>query len=507
MAAHMTSRFIPQNKSLRWKIMSCISALLVLVSASLFCFIFLNRISINILSETYNSNAKLNTFQKNITDLEYSMEVYVTYRTYESIDNYYTARVKVEDMRKTMVHSPSTNEIIHREYIVNQLAENFVLLSSRAVSERRANMEKGDSYEKSLECFKILQNEISSLNTLLMENNAGIYMENRKRILALTEISTLFFIVYFLFLLVFLYTMVTRILRPLKDISSVADRVADRDFDIPLFNKTSNDEIGRICRAFDRMIISIREYINTIWEKARTENELREKEMEMQALYSKAQLKAFQSQINPHFLFNTLNTGAQLAMMEGADKTCSFIEQTSDFFRYNLQHKEMTATISEELGMVDSFVYIMKVRFGQRLEFEKIVPENNFPQILPVMTLQPLVENCIKHGLLNTKGKVTLSVTESPEFVTLEISDNGTGMEGEKRKDILMRSKSTDTSSWQTEIAAEKIAVDGEKNTGIGLINVFSRLRLFFQRDDIFDIISGNNEPGTKFILRIPKNV
>jgi len=153
--------------------------------------------------------------------------------------------------------------------------------------------------------------------------------------------------------------------------------VAQQDFDVPLFNKKSHDEIGNICRAFDRMIISIREYIDKIWEKARTENELRERQMEMQALYADAQLKAFQSQINPHFLFNTLNTGAQLAMMEGADKTCFFIEQTSDFFRYNIAQKE-DASIDDELGLVDSFVYIMKVRFGKRLK-----KYSRAPQIFP----------------------------------------------------------------------------------------------------------------------------
>ena len=75
----------------------------------------------------------------------------------------------------------------------------------------------------------------------------------------------------------------------------------------------------------------------------------------MQALYTDAQLRALQNQINPHFLFNTLNSGAQLAMMEGADKTCYFIEQVSDFFRYNIQQQKQTATIDEELGLVDNF--------------------------------------------------------------------------------------------------------------------------------------------------------
>ena len=84
----------------------------------------------------------------------------------------------------------------------------------------------------------------------------------------------------------------------------------------------------------------------------------------MQALYTDAQLRALQNQINPHFLFNTLNTGAQLAMMEGADKTCYFIEQISDFFRYKIQNQGQTASIAEELGLVDNFVCRIIVKEG-----------------------------------------------------------------------------------------------------------------------------------------------
>ena len=292
--------------------------------------------------------------------------------------------------------------------------------------------------------------------------------------------------------------------KPLAEISDVALRVAERDFDVPLFNKESHDEIGNICRAFDRMIISIREYIDTIWQKARTENELREREMEMQALYADAQLKAFQSQINPHFLFNTLNTGAQLAMMEGADKTCYFIEQTSDFFRYNIQQQKEDATIRDELGMVDNFVYIMKVRFGQRLEFIKDVPQEEFLQHLPSMTLQPLVENCIQHGLQNTKGKVELKVKQAEGFVEISISDNGAGFDPSVKEKLLDAARRGVTPDYSEEKSEKKSA---DEHTGIGLINVFLRLRLYFHRDDVFDIQANEDGHGTKFIIRIPENV
>lgn len=486
------------NRSLRFKIMLCVSGVTLLVIMSLLGVIFLNRFSINMIGNAYTSNADLNTLQKNLSEMEYSLELFHDYRTYESIDNYYASRVKVENFRNNMQQFPSTDQLKQKEYILGNLVSSFVLYSNNAIIEKRANINTTESFEKSLRCYRTIQTTMTELNTLLMEKNAETYLTNRSQILKLTEFSILFFIVYFIFILAFLYYSVTKVIHPLEEISQVAEQVADRNFDIPLFNRTGNNEIAKICMAFDRMIISIKEYINTIWEKARTENELREKEMEMKALYSSAQLKAFQSQINPHFLFNTLNTGAQLAMMEGADKTCSFIEQTSDFFRYNLRQQKGTATISEELGIVDNYVYIMKVRYGQRLEFIKNIPDKIYTEEMPVMTLQPLIENCIKHGLQDSeKGKVTLTVNENPAYILISISDNGNGM-ADNTRDAIMNSSSQDNFS---------VSTDGEQNTGIGLINVYSRLRLYFKRDEVFDILKNDSGTGTRFMVRIPKNV
>ena len=359
-----------ENKSLRWKIMASIVAAFLIMSASLALTILMEHYVLKSVGEPYKSNSELNVFANDLSRLENSLELYIEYRTFESIDAYYASSARVEDLCDAMQDSPSTNEVRQKEYVVNQLAQSFLYYSSKAVAERRANSTSGNFYLQSLECYRFLLEEIQKLNILYMQNNAEFYAADRNNINLLFKVYAVFFALFFVFILALLNLLIGKITRPLAEISSVALRVAQQNFDVPLFNKKSHDEIGNICRAFDRMIISIREYIDKIWEKARTENELRERQMEMQALYADAQLKAFQSQINPHFLFNTLNTGAQLAMMEGADRTCFFIEQTSDFFRYNIAQKE-DASIDDELGLVDSFVYIMKVRFGKRLEFVK----------------------------------------------------------------------------------------------------------------------------------------
>ena len=188
-------------------------------------------------------------------------------------------------------------------------------------------------------------------------------------------------------------------------------------------------------------------------------------------------------------------------MMENADKTCYFIEQVADFFRYNIQQQSRVVSIDEELALVDNFVYIMKVRFGNRLEFTKKIPDGSFPQKIPSMTLQPLVENCIKHGLKNTKGKVCLEVSREEKHIVISISDNGEGMP-DKTREAVFKAVAAETTRLPEDVLDDK-----SSHNGTGLISVFLRLQLQFHRYDLFDISSGDNGEGTKFIIRIPDHV
>ncbi len=497
------------NKSLRGRIMLCVFTFLIAMSVILLVTMKLTFSSVEILGDSYNSNTELNYFSQTLAQTEKALETYLNYHTFESIDNFYSNRAKVEEFMQNMQKLPSTNEVVQKEYIVYQLALSFLTYSSKAVAARRANNSEEITYyyKKTSDNYNILLAQLLELNKLLLQENAEKYENNHDNIVYTTKVGFFFFFVFAFLALVILYLSITTIIQPLKKISAVAHRVSKRDFDVPLFNISTNDEIGSICTAFDRMIISIREYIDTIWEKAHTEAELKEKEIEMQALYTDAQLRALQNQINPHFLFNTLNTGAQLAMMENADKTCYFLEQVADFFRYNIQQEKKTATIDEELGLVDNFVYIMKVRFGNRLDFEKEIPVQTFKEEIPVMTLQPLVENCIKHGLKNKKVKVILSIQTEEKYIVISISDNGSGIPDQIKENVFLAVENETTKLPEQILNQNNVLEDQRQHTGTGLINVFLRLKLYFHRNDIFDITSGENGEGTKFIIRIPKHV
>lgn len=489
------------NTSLRTQITGTILLSILLILFTILTTTKLVLRTMDLTGNSYQTNADLDAYLKLIENTEASLESYIKFRTFEGIDKYYhyesAAQAKVLFFNEKSSNIP----ISQKKYIIRRLSESFFRFGDKAIDARRANNHKDTNFymEKALQCYSFLTDEISSLTMLYFQTNAAQYESSKTYTKNLLQFSIFFMFTILIAAFFLLFIRITHIIQPLSSISAVAHKLADRDFNVPLFNNQSKNEIGHICRAFDCMIISIREYVDTIWEKALKENQLREKEIEMQALYSDARLKALQNQIKPHFLFNTLNTGAQLAMIEGADKTCYFLEQVADFFRYN-QHTDRSATIQEELGMLDNYIYIMQTRFGDRFTFEKHIQKNLLNTKVPNMILQPLVENCIKHGLKDKikGGIIEIKVAESENEIEISISDNGCGFHPEIKEQIFQAVKA----GAGTIIKDMK---DEEKeHHSTGLLNVISRLKLYYKKDNILQILSNPKGEGTMFLIRIP---
>lgn len=201
-----------------------------------------------------------------------------------------------------------------------------------------------------------------------------------------------------------------------------------------------------------------------------------------------ARLKYLQSQINPHFLFNSLNAGAQLAMMENAEKTCIFLDKMADFFRYNVKKGLEDATIEDEIEAVENYIYIQNVRFAGEIQYEEDIDWAVTGQKMPSMILQPIVENAVRHGIreIGRQGKILLKVQAVEDGVRITVKDNGKGIEKERLAEIM-----------------EKKTVAVGDSTGIGLDNVMSRLELYFQKKVITILSDGDNQ-GTEVILDLP---
>jgi len=216
-------------------------------------------------------------------------------------------------------------------------------------------------------------------------------------------------------------------------------------------------------------------------------NETREK-MKLQQLVKDTNLKSLQSQINPHFLFNTLNTIARMALIENAPKTEELMYALSDILRYSLRNSDNLVTIETEINNIKKYLFIQYTRYNDRLKYEINISPKIMDFKIPVMTLQPIVENAIIHGLENKKegGEIIISGNlVLNKFIILEIYDNGIGIDEKKLKLINEGTKSYDSS------------------TGLGICNVSDRIKHYFGNNYGLEVKSKLNE-GTTVTIKIP---
>ena len=165
-----------RNKSLRWRIMLCIGIAIVMLAATILMTMRFTTYSMQNLGNAYKSNSELTDFTQTLSSVEKSMENYVNYRTFESIDAFYNSRVKTETFYETLQDFPSRNEVAHKEYIVHQLTEAFLYYSNQAIAARRTNAEEeiGINYKYAMDSYNYLTSQILELNKLRLQQNASL---------------------------------------------------------------------------------------------------------------------------------------------------------------------------------------------------------------------------------------------------------------------------------------------------------------------------------------------
>lgn len=221
------------------------------------------------------------------------------------------------------------------------------------------------------------------------------------------------------------------------------------------------------------------------------ENANYEKEM----LLKQANLQALQSQINPHFLYNTLECIRGMALMEGRESIADIAWSLSRFFRYSISGKSNVVTLREELENCEIYARIQNYRFQNRFVLEIEKEQDVDDMLLPKLTLQPMVENAILHGLQNTLqgGVIRIWIERINKDVRIVISDNGCGMSPEKLGELVDKIHNGETQK------------SAGKHNGIAMHNVDRRLKLYFGPEYGVSIFSCEDK-GTDVELRIPYN-
>lgn len=344
------------------------------------------------------------------------------------------------------------------------------------------NIIEGNNYEKNLE---IWENDVQIVTSLLRETVIQyIYYEIRDIQQTRDEyqqfdmilirsliVAAIFITIVVLFLSYFIPQSITR---PIRQLSEATDQVAKGDLSVRTTVNAGSD------------VMLLSESLNTMIDKI---NQLLEQVKQEQIHLRDAELELLQAQINPHFLYNTLDTIVWLAEAGDQKKVVSMVGSLSKFFRTSLNQGKDIISIEEELQHVRSYLEIQQIRYQDILEYEIDVPQELGMYRIPKITIQPLVENALYHGIKNKRGLGTISITgeKAEDCFYLYVTDNGIGM-GEKR---LQQIK-------------DRIGQNApDENEIYGLYNVNERIRLKFGQEYGISIKSVHME-GTQVSIRLP---
>lgn len=229
----------------------------------------------------------------------------------------------------------------------------------------------------------------------------------------------------------------------------------------------------------------------------------RTRENSAQIFDKQTELTALQSQINPHFLYNTLESIRGQALMDDNTEIARMVEALAAFFRYSISRKGNLVTLRDELANIDNYMMIQRYRFNNRFSMEIIIDDEDqvaYDFLIPRLIIQPVVENAIFHGLEEKLegGKVIIEVIVTEQNLIITISDNGKGIEREKLKMLNTRIRSRD-------IQLEDGGNNNQRNTGIALPNIHKRIQLLFGEEYGVNIYSTVGQ-GTDVEITIPAN-
>lgn len=272
----------------------------------------------------------------------------------------------------------------------------------------------------------------------------------------------------------FVWYVTSRIAYPAKELMESMKTLA-KDNEYPRVKIVSNDEIGMIGLEYNKMA----ENIETLIEKV----------YKMELTQKQAELEFLQMQINPHFLYNALDTISWMALAKGNMDVSEMTIALAELLRATIK-KESFITLREEMNTVKDYLLIQQERFGDKISAEYFVEEDAYSCMVPNFILQPVIENAIIHGLEPKieKGKLSINISIQDEFLTFLVEDNGVGMDEKEILDLYKKCRENNTKQ------------------SIGLKNVYRRLLLCYGESSMLKIES-KKEQGTRIPFLIPRNI
>ncbi|MBI9098608.1 MAG: sensor histidine kinase [Spirochaetaceae bacterium] len=290
-----------------------------------------------------------------------------------------------------------------------------------------------------------------NINTLIHTRWRIVTVNNINEI-ALARQQILLILLFIIIISFFVTTTVSlvissRISRPMNELKKTMFKVENRDFNTKV-EVTGQKEVVRLAKSFNSMVEEIRKLMKEVV------SEQREKR--------KTELKALQNQINPHFLYNTLDSIVWLAENERSDDVVTTVIALARFFRISISKGETFIPVKDEISHIRNYLTIQKIRYVDKFEYKFIVEPEIYEYKVMKLILQPIVENAIYHGIGDETEKITIKAYKKDDFLIFEVENSGYGITEERIEEIYKVLKGTHSKS------------------SVGMRNVYLRLKLFY---------------------------
>lgn len=279
------------------------------------------------------------------------------------------------------------------------------------------------------------------------------------------------------------YFITSIILKRLYIIIQSMKKIQQGDFNVEIPVR-SNDEIGELAHHFRKMLRKI--------------NELFQEAVNKRAAIKEAELRALQTQIDSHFIYNTLENIKMMAEIEEQYLISDFLTSLGEMMRYNMKWNSEYVSLNDEINHIKNYLSLMNMRFDNKIKLYLNIDEKLIEHEVLKMSLQPIVENAVKHGLRDIidekEGQINISALIEGNMIKIEIMDNGVGIEEDNL--VLLNKKIMDICKVQNENSERA-------PTGIGLKNVNERIKLFYGDEYGIEVLSQVNL-YTKVIMTLP---
>jgi len=334
-----------------------------------------------------------------------------------------------------------------------QTLKKYVDLIGTQIKEKKPVQENENILEEIRGVSSLVEDNIQEFILLELQSTADIKLQIQKNVKRWVWTNIIVLSIILVFSMTAAWVISGSISKPIRDLYRMTKSISKGNLDVRVENKNV-DEIAALSRSFNIMTEKIKELL---------ENSIKE-----QKVLKKTELKLMQAQINPHFLYNTLDTIVWMAEGNKSEEVIEIVRALSNFFRITLSKGNDMITIREEIEHIRSYLIIQRIRYRDILKYDiEIDSELNQYKILK-LTLQPIVENALYHGIKNKREGGTIRIRgfkEAEDKIILVVEDDGAGINEERLRKIHV----------ELENDSSEVVI---KDSGFGLNNVHKRLKL-----------------------------